>query len=210
MKIFEFKGIPVKIHFSFWFLFVFLLASPLFEGDVDKVLFIVSVGIGLFASVIMHEFGHALMARKFNIKTQSITLYPFGGIALLTSEPKTSKSELYIALAGPATNIILCCALFPLIHLFEVQFLGHLFIINMVMGIFNLVPAFPMDGGRVLRAVLALKVSRRKATLWSLVMSRIFALLFIIGGGIFGYWDLVLIGCVVFFLATVENKRLQA
>jgi len=207
MKIFEYRGIPVKIHFSFWFLFLFLLVPPLFEGNIDKAIFITSVGIGLFASVIMHEFGHALMAKKFGVGTRSITLYPFGGIALLTSEPETSKSELYIALAGPATNLILCCALLPFVYLFEVQFLGYLFVINMVMGIFNLVPAFPMDGGRVLRAALSLKVPRRKATLWSLIVSRIFAVLFIIIGAVYGYWDLVLVGGVVFFLATMENKR---
>ena len=208
MIILKYKGIPVELHYSFYVLVAFLILPELFIGNLTSAMFIGLMVLGLFGSVVMHEFGHALMARRFGIETRSIVLFPFGGVALLTQEPPSNKSEFYIALAGPATNIILCLLLLPLAGV-GVPFCHELIGINLVLGIFNLLPAFPMDGGRVLRAFLAGRMSKRSATRWSLIISKVFASLFMVGGLLFGYFDLAFIGAVLFFFIWIENKRLQ-
>lgn len=119
-------------------------------------------GVGFLGSILAHEYGHALTGRKFGVGCHSITLHVFGGIASLSGQPPTAKSEFWIAIAGPAMSFVLGITLFVLSALGLVLSGENLFTlalvtlayINMVLGAFNLVPAFPMDGGRVLRAGL--------------------------------------------------------
>jgi Zn-dependent protease len=198
MIMFKYNGIPVRLHASFWILVAFLLAPELIAGNMAGVV-VGSLGIiCLFGSVVAHEFGHALMAKRFGIGTSSITLYPFGGIAALTDAPMSSKAELYIALAGPAVNVALCFLLLPF-HVVGIPLVAELIVLNLILGIFNLVPAFPMDGGRVLRAVLSKYMRRDKATHISLEVSKGFACVFVIGGLLLGNFSLALVGFVLFF-----------
>ena len=121
--------------------------------------------IGLYASIVAHEYGHALTARRFGIQTIAITLHFFGGVAKITSEPRTPKQELLIAIAGPAVSLALAALAalaFGVLVVLQpagvsgavAGFLVHLALMNLILGVFNLLPGYPMDGGRVLRALL--------------------------------------------------------
>ena len=143
--------------------------------------------VALFGCVVLHELGHALMARRFGIETLDITLYPIGGVARLQRMPRAPGAELLIALAGPAVNFAIVAVLMGLeflgiggieSDLSPGGFLGALMIMNLILGIFNLIPAFPMDGGRVLRALLSGWVGRVRATSVAATIGRGLALAF--------------------------------
>jgi Zn-dependent protease len=181
-KLGRFAGIDVFVHPTF--LLVLFFGSP--GTGIPAPLFWLSV----FGCVLLHEFGHALMARRFGIETEDITLYPIGGVARLRRLPRAPGAELLIALAGPAVNfaivgtlvglwflgldqLLLAAGLDPLLG-----FLGQLIVVNLVLGLFNLIPAFPMDGGRVLRALLSGVMSRAQATSIAAGIGRLLAVLF--------------------------------
>jgi Zn-dependent protease len=167
-------GIGVYIHWSFWLLPVWILLSAHggLGGALSSVLFVFAI----FGCVVLHELGHALMARHFNIGTRDITLYPIGGVASLERIPKQPSQELAIALAGPAVNVVIAAALFVLLLVVGVgtqglvftfaggSFLVNLLLVNVALVVFNMLPAFPMDGGRVLRALLAMRLPYLRAT----------------------------------------------
>jgi Zn-dependent protease/predicted transcriptional regulator len=146
------------------------------DNSISSALAGVGFILALFGSVVLHEYGHALTARRYGVKTRDITLYPIGGVASLEKIPEKPKEELLVALAGPAVNLVISAALavwllltsslqsFTIIGLNEGTFLQRLMIANLVLVGFNLVPAFPMDGGRILRAMLAMKLEYTAAT----------------------------------------------
>lgn len=151
--------IPIRIHLTFLMLLGWLLFGSTSESPVRETTFVISI----FLCVLLHELGHALTAKRFGIKTKDITLYPFGGIASILSQP-APKAELIIALAGPAVNIAIAAAIYPWVTIPDItttdkldeSLLLRLFLTNVALALFNLLPALPMDGGRVLRACLAL------------------------------------------------------
>ena len=170
-------GIPINVHGTFVVLILFLLVSGLASGRgiaaaVSSVLFILAI----FVTIILHELGHALTARRFGVKTRDITLLPIGGLARLDRMPDVPRQELWVALAGPAVNLVIalgCYALLiattgaaPVLTLdpSATGFLGRFTSVNFALAIFNMVPAFPMDGGRALRAVLAERTDYTRAT----------------------------------------------
>lgn len=148
--------------------------------------------LSIFACVTAHELGHALAARRYDIKTRNITLLPIGGLAQLESIPEKPKEELVVALAGPAVNVLIAAALYPFVKLTapdveqlnltqlnHLNFLRSLMAVNIWLAMFNLIPAFPMDGGRVLRALLTFQMDRAKATRIAASVGQILALGFI-------------------------------
>lgn len=158
-------GIPIRLHFTFLLGLVYFGVMGSARGAALGIILYV---LGLFTCVVLHELGHALTARHYGIKTSSITLYPIGGIARIAERPKPAQ-ELWIALAGPAVNVLIALILATIIsfrHQSSVDmsinvhwgssYLGLLLWANVMLFLFNLIPAFPMDGGRVLRAALAL------------------------------------------------------
>lgn len=188
-------GIDVKIHVTFLLLLAYVgitnrSASGALGGALEAILFYVL----LFGCVLLHEFGHALAARRYGIRTRDITLLPIGGVARLESTGETPKQELVIALAGPAVNVVLAIllallligsrALFPAIESLSLggNSLTYLLIANVFLVAFNLLPAFPMDGGRVLRALLLYKLNRVKATQIASYAGKFMAVLFALVG----------------------------
>ena len=176
-RIGRFSGIDVYMHFTFlllvgWVAFVYWRQGQSLIAAAAGVLFILTV----FLCVVLHEFGHALTARRYGIKTRDIILLPIGGVARLEKLPTNPLQELWVALAGPAVNIVIAAALFVWLNLsasFEpIQkltlttgpFFERIMAINIALVVFNMIPAFPMDGGRVLRALLATRQEYSRAT----------------------------------------------
>lgn len=190
-KIGRFAGIDVYVHASFflllaWFGYVYWQTSGTIAGTLTGI----SLILLLFLCVVLHEYGHALTARRFGIGTKHITLLPIGGVALLEDMPKDPRQEILVALAGPAVNLVIAAFLFLLLNIatapgsllnFEIGeggILPTLLTTNIILAVFNLLPAFPMDGGRVLRAILAMRMDRVRATRHAATIGRAVALFF--------------------------------
>lgn len=166
-KLGTFAGIGVYIHWTFLILIGYLLFAHLSQGSsVAETVAGIGLVLALFACVVLHEFGHALTARRFQIQTRDITLLPIGGVARLERMPEDPLQEFLVAIAGPAVNVVIAVILFGLIvvggitmNLTEIDYWGGHFLVtllavNVILVLFNLLPAFPMDGGRVFRAIL--------------------------------------------------------
>ena len=176
-KIAQAAGIEVRVHVTLLILLAWIaLAYWHLEGTLGAVVSGVAFIVALFACIVLHEFGHALTARRFGIRTRSIVLLPIGGIASIERSPDDPRQEILIALAGPAVSLALALLLwltFAAIHglaearhleLDQGGLLERLAIVNFLLAAFNLLPAFPMDGGRVFRAVLSLRLGPLRAT----------------------------------------------
>jgi Zn-dependent protease len=176
IKIASISGIEVRIHITFllflaWIWFSYYQIAGI-SGATQGVLFI----LALFACVLLHEFGHAFAARGFGIQTPDITLLPIGGVARLSRIPDTPWQELVVAIAGPLVNVVIAAALIFVVHQSasleelgaienpRIELLAKLASVNVMLVLFNLIPAFPMDGGRVLRSLLAMAMPYTRAT----------------------------------------------
>jgi len=177
LKIGRFAGIDVFVHLTFFLLVGWVALVHWQDGrSVSAALSGVGFIIAIFMCVVLHEYGHALMARRYGIPTRDIILLPIGGVARLEKMPKQPVQELWVALAGPAVNIVIAAALYLWLKLTASwapfqgltvttgPFLERLMVVNIFMIAFNMIPAFPMDGGRVLRAILALRMEYGRAT----------------------------------------------
>jgi Zn-dependent protease/CBS domain-containing protein len=221
-------GIDLKVHPTFALLLMWGAWQWRSLGA-RGALFGVLLMLLVFASVTLHELGHSVVARAFGIPVKDITLTPIGGIAQLGARPKTPVQELLIALAGPAVNVVLVVLLGAMSlwlygadaldlarrnTLVEQPTLLTLWVLlissNALLAAFNLIPALPMDGGRVLRALLALFVGQERGTRWAAFVGRVFAVAFIaIGLSPFGNVTLALIGLFVFISAGAEVRSVQ-
>jgi len=176
--------------------------------------------MALFLCVVLHEFGHALMAKRFGIKTHDITLLPIGGVARLEKMPEDPIEEFMVAIAGPAVNVMIAAGIFvgisatgfftqPLnLMAMSNNFWMQLLATNLVLVIFNLIPAFPMDGGRILRAILALKINHVKATRIAANIGRGFAVVMGIAGFFINPW-LILTAVFIWTGAGAEAKSVK-
>lgn len=220
-------GIDIKVHFTF-FLILPLAAWPYRDFGVPGILFGIGLILMLFACVTLHELGHSLAARLFDIQTREIILLPLGGLALLGRIPSRPYQELIIALAGPLVNVVIAVGLlfvtgFGLLlggldssSLMQIGgppslggFLFWLLQANIALVLFNMIPAFPLDGGRVLRALLAMFLSYPRATRIAASIGQLLA----VGLGILGFFTnplLVLVAVFIFFGAGQENVESQA
>ncbi|HJV23570.1 MAG TPA: site-2 protease family protein [Holophagaceae bacterium] len=218
-KVGTLSGVEIRIHATFLLLLAWVgglsySKDRSLEAAVVAVAFILCV----FATVVLHEMGHALTARRFGVRTLGITLLPIGGVAQLDHIPERPREELLVALAGPAVNLVLALMLFlgvaggpldlqgPLPNLRA--FLGRLALVNAGLALFNLLPAFPMDGGRALRAILSIRMGRPRATRFAAHLGQAMALLFA-GLGLLGNPFLVFIGLFVWLSAEEESRAVQ-
>ncbi|SHN34004.1 Zn-dependent protease (includes SpoIVFB) [Cyclobacterium lianum] len=216
----RYSGIKVFIHWTFSLLLFWIViantrsGTPLAETG-WTLLFIILI----FLCVILHEFGHALTAQKFGIQTRDIILLPIGGLARLEKLPDDPKEELKVALAGPLVNLVIFFILLLILffkgfdfYMEEAPALNgstiwlYLASANFFLAVFNLLPAFPMDGGRVLRALLTLRMSRVKATEIAGATGQAMAILFVFFG-LFNNPVLVLIGIFIFLGAQAEVNQ---
>jgi Zn-dependent protease len=215
-KLGKFAGIDVYLHATFILLLVWIASIYWITGHSGKVVLSgVAFMLGLFGSVLLHEFGHALTAKAFGISTRDITLLPIGGISRFEKMPDQPRQELVVALTGPVVNIVIAGLLFvylsltnawvPLntLALTQGSLLERLLLANISLAFFNLLPAFPMDGGRALRAVLACWVNYGQATRIAAGVGQLFAVIFGFVGLLLNPL-LVLIAVFVWFGASQE------
>jgi Zn-dependent protease/CBS domain-containing protein len=221
IKLFDVGGTAVRIHMTFFLLLAWIGAVHWARGGalaaVDGVVFILL----LFASVVLHEFGHVLAARRYGIKTPEITLLPIGGVASLERMPEKPSQEIIVALAGPLVTLLIAVVLmvvlgarFDLTQMAQLEqaqstMTGRVAAANVALLLFNLIPAFPMDGGRVLRALLAIPMGYTRATRAAALIGQGLAVVF---GfiGLFGNPLLVLVAVFVFLAASGEAGYVQA
>ena len=205
-------GIDLYLHATF--LLVFLFVPKLRTGGLDAVLLICAV----FGCVLLHELGHALAARRFGIRTIDITLYMIGGVARLERMPRAPGAELVIALAGPAVNFAIATAIGAFFFASALllgfswgleSFLGELLVVNLGLGLFNLIPAFPMDGGRVLRAALSTMVGRAQATRVASIVGQVLAVMFAIAAVRFTGDPTIHIALAAFIFFAARNEEAQ-
>ena len=190
-------GVRIQIHWTFLLIIAWAVYQGWVQGgDAVTVLLTVALVLAIFICVVLHELGHSLAARNFGIATRKITLLPIGGVASLERMPEDPKQELLVAAAGPAVNLVIAGFLFLFVHsrfrelgdaeaarqFFEkvsaANFLTYLFMTNVMLVAFNAIPAFPMDGGRVLRALLSFKMDRVRATQIAVKVGQLFAIFF--------------------------------
>jgi Zn-dependent protease/predicted transcriptional regulator len=217
------SGIDIRVHFTFALLLAAAASQLADKQGARGAVFGMLVVVCLFACVVLHELGHGLVAQRFGVAVREIVLLPIGGVARLLSEPKKPLHELLIAIAGPLVNVILACGLFVALgpatvlapdfidvagRSFETpslrSLLTSLFVGNITLAVFNMVPALPMDGGRVLRALLSFFVGPVKATNIASIVAQVLA----IALGIYGLQHnpvLVFIALLVFMGAGQER-----
>ena len=200
-------GIPIELHITFILLMaaVFILSYPqLYE-------FILIMF--LFVFVVVHELSHSLVARHYKIKVRKIVLYPIGGVSEIEEIPENPRIEWRMAAAGPLTSLVIGAILFALNQIASVEagnlsgsLTGDLAYLNLVLGAFNLIPAFPMDGGRVFRAFLAERVKYSDATKYAAFLGRLLGIFMAIFGIIYNFW-LVVIGLFIYIGASEETEQ---
>lgn len=186
IKLFRVGGIRLEVHFTFLLLLgYFGYEGWTYAGPIGLVWGCVLL-LAVFACVVLHELGHSLTAMRFGVKVHRILLLPIGGMAQFDRIPREPLKELAITVAGPAVNFLLFGVLVLLLGMFSIDDISALPLslrqlgftlaaINLVMGVFNLIPVFPMDGGRIFRALLAMKLSYLAATRWASIVGKILA-----------------------------------
>jgi len=186
MNLFRVRGIQLAVHFSFILWLVFRAQDGWQEGGWPGMLWGTGTLLAFFTCVVLHEFGHSFTAMHYGIGVRRILLMPIGGMAEMDDIPRQPSRELLITLAGPAVNFVIALLLWGGLRLSNaatenaaeyslVGFLDELRFWNLLMGVFNLLPAFPMDGGRILRALLAVKMPYLGATFWAATIGKIVA-----------------------------------
>jgi stage IV sporulation protein FB len=231
LRVFTIRGIDIKVHLSFililfWAAFQWGVAM---RGGVEGAIWGLVAILLLFVCVTLHELGHGFEAMHFGIKVQDITLWPIGGVARLETMPDKPVQELRIALAGPVVNFLIVLGLWLLMELIlgkHVSFdpwkvvlgfrydeleslIDYLIMANLSLGLFNLIPAFPMDGGRVLRSLLAFRISFSKATRIAVMVGQGVAILLGFIGFMSGGFSLILVALFVFWGAGQEGQAAE-
>jgi stage IV sporulation protein FB len=210
----------IKLHLTFFLLLAYWAAGGYEAGGMSGAIGAVAMLIALFVCVLLHEFGHITMARRFGVRTPDVLILPIGGVARLERIPDEPKQELLIALAGPAVTLAIAAVLYLVLRLSggtadidnlspATPFVEALFRTNVLLLLFNLIPAFPMDGGRVLRALLAMRMNYRRATEIASAVGQGLALLFGLAGFAIGNFFLILIAVFVWFGASQEGRAVE-
>ena len=215
-------GTAVRIHVTFLLLLAWIGWASWRTGGSDAAVGGIVFILLLFGCVLAHEFGHILMARRYGIATPDVTLLPIGGVAMLERMPEKPREQLMVALAGPAVNVVIAAVLLlylgastqspqvsegvARLHDPNVSLIARLANANIFLVVFNLIPAFPMDGGRVLNALLAMRLDKSRAMAIAVRTGQVMALLFGFVGLVWGNPVLVLIAVFVYIAAAAEAE----
>jgi Zn-dependent protease len=196
-------GFPVEINLSFLLLLaVVFIAAGGFTASGFMALFLIAIAFG---SVLLHELGHALVARRLHVHVSGIELSFFGGAAKMMQMPRSANHEIAIAAAGPAVSLMLGGAGLGLAALLHVPLIAWIGWINLVIAGFNLIPALPMDGGRILRALLTRKMDFIRATEVAVVVARVVTVAFVVIGLAFSWYQLVILAPFLWLMSTRER-----
>lgn len=185
---FRIRGIMISLHFSFPLLLAYVCEEGWKKAGIPGLWWSATIFLAVFTCVVLHELGHSLTARRFGVRVRRILLTPLGGIAEFDAIPRRPVEELLITVAGPAVNFVIAGALWCVLSFpgewanvsipSSIGDLGrYLFLANMIMGVFNMIPAFPMDGGRILRALLAMRLPYVRATYWAVAVAKVVTVL---------------------------------
>lgn len=221
-------GVDINVHWSFSFIILWVILQGSFShGSIEAIVFALVALLLLFCCVTLHELGHALVALRLNVRVKNIVLLPIGGLAQMQSLPEKPFHEMLIAAAGPLVNLIIALGLIPFVFIFseEALLIGlvaspgtvldavmqsffqrgavlglviFLLLANMILFVFNLIPAFPMDGGRILRAVLAMFLPHAHATQIAVSLGQSIALLLVVSAFYFKNPGLFFVAIFVF------------
>lgn len=231
IKLFNVRGIDIKMHITFPLILIWAAVSfgLIRNAGVEGAIYGVLVTVLVFAIVILHELGHSIAALYYNIPVKQIVLLPIGGVAQLEEIPEDPKKELVIAAAGPLVNALLALVLFALAPLLG-QNLGstgllelpstlgvlsfssifsYIFATNLFIGIFNLIPAYPMDGGRILRALIATRLSYVSATRVAVGIGQVLSWGFGLWGFLSGNFFLIILAFFIYSGAGQEGRMIQ-
>ena len=208
-------GIPIELHFTFILLIaaVFILSVP------TQQFYMFTIVLFLFVFVVFHELAHSIIARHYGIKVRKIMLYPIGGVSEIEEIPDNPSQEWRMAVAGPLTSLLLGAGLLGVSQITSTQafsiytfttftgnFLTDLAAVNILLGLFNIIPAFPMDGGRVFRALLAERLKYSDATRYAVYLGKVFGIAMILVGFVYNFF-LILVGIFVYIGASEEAEQ---
>lgn len=229
-KLLTVRGIDIRVHVTFFLILIYAALTGAADGrGLNGAIFGIISILLLFGCVVLHELGHSIVAQRFDVPVRDITLWPIGGVARLERIPDKPTQEFWIAIAGPAVNVIIVAVVFvlaqvlariqPELDLARIEssmlalqiagLLSYLFTANLFLAIFNLIPAFPMDGGRILRALLATRMDYSRATTVAVAIGQYLALLAGLFGFLNGQFMLVLIAIFVYLGAGSEGQMVQ-
>lgn len=216
LRLATFSGIPVRLHVTFPLVFVAFGLEALMRGGWVEALYSMLFVAVVFVCVVVHELGHSLQARRYGIVVRDIVLLPIGGMARAERIPEDPKQEITMAIAGPAVNLVIAAVILICMRLFhhkidfEGDFVSGVLLVNIALASFNLVPAFPMDGGRILRGVLATKLpyltATRRAKNIGLVIAQVFAVVGFVRSQLI---MLPLIAVIIFAGAITEERFIR-
>jgi len=202
----KFFGIELKLHWTFSFLLLYMLISATCHGEAFLALKDVTKYLILFGCVTIHEYCHCLVARKYGIATKDILLTPIGGIASLEREIDNPHHELKVAWAGPISNIVICVISIIIYAITNIHAFEWIAIVNLGLFLFNMIPAYPMDGGRIFKATMVLRNGEKKGTSIALYAALGFFSLFLVGGFMLKTLNLGIVGGVGLFFTILQLK----
>jgi len=221
INLFRVFGIQLAVHFSFLLLLAYFGWDGWKHGGITGALWELLLVVLFFSCVVLHELGHSLTARRYGVQVPRILLMPIGGMAEFDRIPRRPAAELLITIAGPAVNFVIAAALLPWVWQdiwsdIAVPNYGHqrmlieLTIANAVMGTFNLLPVFPMDGGRIFRALLAMRLEYLRATYWAALVGKILAATFALVAAFYLEQPvLAALFIFIFFAGSMEYRHLR-
>lgn len=221
IKLFRIRGIQLAVHGSFFLLLAFAAQEGWQEDHWPGLLLATGLLVAFFTCVVLHELGHSFTAMHFGIGVRRILLMPIGGMAEMDSIPRQPSREFLITLAGPAVNFLIAGVLWVVLRTVPYAadvdpdyswpaFTSELLVWNIWMGVFNLLPAFPMDGGRILRALLATRMRYVQATQWAATIGKVVAVICaLVAVFVFHRWMPVLLFAFIFYVGEMEYRAVK-